>query len=106
MAVKGAVSKKKIADIILAQFSDSFLYNDGKEIRINMVEDGVPVQIKVTLTASKTIVGNESKASSEDSPVEVPTSNMAHDITEPSEEEKQRIINLLDRLGVSSTETD
>ena len=35
MAVKGAILKQEIAQKILETFPNSFLYNDGKEIRIN-----------------------------------------------------------------------
>ena len=50
---KGASSKQAVTEKLLEVFSGSFLYNDGKEIRIPMVENGEEVQIKVTLTAAK-----------------------------------------------------
>ena len=51
---KGQVAKNEVAKIILDAFGDkAFLYNDGKEIRVNWVEAGEAVQIKVALTASK-----------------------------------------------------
>ena len=40
MALKGTIAKKEITDKILAAFEGSFLYNDGKEIRIPFVEEG------------------------------------------------------------------
>lgn len=56
MAVKGQ-AKQEVAKIILEAFGDkAFLYNDGKEIRVNWIEDGFPVQIKLALTTSKVAV--------------------------------------------------
>lgn len=57
MAVKGQVAKNEVAKIILNAFGDkAFLYNDGKEIRVNWIEAGELCQIKVALTASKVAV--------------------------------------------------
>lgn len=53
---KGQESKQVIISQLLEQFEGSFLYNDGKEVRIPMTEDGAEVQIKVTLTCAKTNV--------------------------------------------------
>lgn len=50
---KGQVSKALINKKIIDTFEGAFAYNDGKEIRIPMTEDGVEVQIKVTLTCAK-----------------------------------------------------
>ena len=44
MALKGTILKKEITDKILATFEGSFLYNDGKEIRIPGLEDGQELQ--------------------------------------------------------------
>lgn len=53
MALKGTATKAIIQKKILETFPDSFLYNDGKEIRITIQENGADVQIKVTLTVAK-----------------------------------------------------
>ena len=53
MAAKGSVAKAEITKQILNSFNGSFLYNDGKEIRIPFIENGAAVQIKVTLTCAK-----------------------------------------------------
>ena len=50
---KGQVSKAQITNKLLEIFDGAFLYNDGKEIRIPMIEDGNEVQIKVALTCAK-----------------------------------------------------
>ena len=46
---KGADEKLQITKKILSTFDGSFLYNDGKEVRIPIGD----VQIKVTLTCAK-----------------------------------------------------
>jgi hypothetical protein len=54
MAAKGALSKEIVMAKILEVFPDAFVYD--KAIRIPMIEDGSPLQIKVALTAAKDIV--------------------------------------------------
>ena len=51
---RGAEAKKIVIDKLLKTFENSFLYNDGKEIRIPIEENGEIIQIKVALTAAKT----------------------------------------------------
>lgn len=54
---KGQASKQEVMAVILEAFGDkAFLYNDNKEIRVNCVENGEPVQIKIALTAAKVVV--------------------------------------------------
>lgn len=105
MAAKGSILKQEIAEKILAAFPDSFLYNDGKEIRINGLENGEKLQIKVALTTAKvaveggndTILPGESNATT----VNVKTENIKEQIPqEPSAEEKERLTTLLSRLGL------
>ena len=50
---KGAIAKQEVSKKILETFVGSFLYNDGKEIRIPCNENGEIVQIKVALTCAK-----------------------------------------------------
>lgn len=103
MAVKGAILKQEIANKILATFPGSFLYNDGKEIRINGLEDGSPLQIKVVLTAAKVAVeGGDDNAI----PGEAATADVKPVVTnekipqEPTAEEKERLATLLEKLGL------
>ena len=56
MAARGAEAKLEITKKLLEVFPNSFMYNEGKEIRIPVVENGEVIQIKVTLTAAKTNV--------------------------------------------------
>lgn len=103
MAAKGAILKQEIAEKILATFPGSFLYNDGKEIRINGVEDGQTLQIKVTLTAAKTAVENESESAFAE---DAATADVKPAVTnekipqEPTQEEKERLTALLEKLGL------
>ena len=56
---RGTESKSYITKKILETFEGSFLYNDGKEIRIPLKEDGESLQIKIALTCAKTNVSAE-----------------------------------------------
>lgn len=101
MAVKGQVLKNEITQKILETFKGSFLYNDGKEIRINGMEDGSPVQIKVTLTASKTPVNFDENQDNSNSSVSLSFEEKNEKIPdEPSAEEKARLQKLLDSLNL------
>lgn len=108
MAAKGTILKREIAKKILEVFPNAFLYNDGKEIRINGTEDGNPVQIKVTFTAAKVpvegggvVTAPQETAGELDFSTPVNASTSSEEIPEePSEEEKQRLEVLLSRLGV------
>ena len=103
MAAKGSILKQEIASKILAAFPGSFLYNDGKEIRINGTENGEKLQIKLTLTAAKVAVEGGSDTTL---PGEAATADVKPVITnekipqEPSEEEKERLTMLLNKLGL------
>ena len=105
MGAKGSILKQEVSEKILKAFSGSFLYNDGKEIRINGLENGEQLQIKVTLTCAKVAVeggedvalpGEEKAATADVKPAgtneQVPQ--------EPSAEEKERLATLLNRLGL------
>jgi len=50
---KGAQAKIQIMNKLMEVFDGAFLYNDGKELRIPLIENGEEVQIKVTLTCAK-----------------------------------------------------
>ena len=58
MAAKGAVSKQNVANKIMSTFLGAFIAADGKTIRIPLVEDGEPIEIKVTLVAAKDLEGD------------------------------------------------
>ena len=105
MAAKGTEAKKIIMNKILESFPNSFLYNDGKEIRINIQENGEVVQIKVALTCAKvaveggddTILPGEKTAAT----ASVKLTGTSEKVPqEPTAEEKERLTTLLNKLGL------
>ena len=56
MAAKGAESKSLVTKKILEIFPNAFLYNNDKEIRIPLTEQGETIEIKVVLSCAKTPV--------------------------------------------------
>lgn len=105
MAAKGTVLKGEIMQKILQTFPGSFLYNDGKEIRINGTESGIPLQIKLTLTCSKEIVdGGDGTNISADNELDFSVSapqQIEQVPQEPTEDEKARLARLLSSLGLT-----
>jgi len=98
---KGSQLKQEISQKILELFKgNSFLYNDGKEIRINGIEDGVPMQIKCVLTASKTPVGLEDSGDEDAAPALSFEEKHEKVPDEPTSEEKARLARLLASLGM------
>lgn len=107
MAAKGSVLKGQIMQKILETFPGSFLYNDGKEVRINGIEAGQEIQIKVTLTAAKETVEGGTPHPVEISstvdtiaPITKTPASGENVPLEPTEEEKQRLAQLLSSLGL------
>ena len=96
MAIKGSIAKEEIIKRMMEVFEDSFM-ND-KTLIIPMMENGEEVQIKLTLTASKiNIPHSNGKA-------EIPITVAAGmpnpvEVVEPTEEEKQRVVDLINKLG-------
>lgn len=106
MAVKGQQAKQEVTKAILDMFGDkAFLYNDGKEIRINWTEAGELVQIKVALTASKVAVeqgGENALPAAAASKAEQGASMESVEpvVAAPSADEKATIQELMKRLGL------
>lgn len=50
---RGSDTKNIVTNKILENFEGAFIASDGKTIRLPFIEDGEPIQIKVTLTAAK-----------------------------------------------------
>lgn len=101
MAAKGSILKSEITQKLLDIFPGSFLYNDGKELRIPGIENSEQLQIKVTLTCAKTNVesGNSDFMPQESSSINDTSTPSAP--AQPSEEEKQTIADLVARLGLA-----
>ena len=107
MAAKGAIAKEEVMNKILAAFPGAFKYE--KELRIPMMENGEPLQIKVTLTAAKNMVeaGGDIAMPGVALSTKTPTYTHPEDVqggfpslVEPTEEEKKNVANLLDMLGM------
>lgn len=100
---RGAESKLKVQKQILEAFPGSFLYNDGKEIRIPCNEAGETVQIKVTLTCAKE---NVEMGADNAMPGDFPAPKMTAPTPERTEpvdktpDEKQRVEDALRALGM------
>ena len=113
MAIKGTESKQKITKELLEYFGDrAFLYNDGKEIRVNCIEAGEVCQIKIALTAAKVAVENGSDnalpgtavvTDTPSSPAMTFGTNLEKanpTAAQPTEQEKKNIGDLLKALGL------
>lgn len=107
MALKGAKAKEELTQELLNYFGDKAFKYD-KEIRVNLMEDGQPVQIKIALTAAKVAV-NEGGDTALPGDIPVPleqaplgTFNVANPTVaaEPTEQEKHTVAELLAKLGL------
>lgn len=101
---RGQELKKEISKKILEFFPNSFLYNDGKEIRICGQENGEEIQIKVTLTAAKENVylgqDNAIPGSVVENNQEVNNSIPEQKTIEPTQEEKDNVKKLMETFGL------
>ena len=101
MAAKGSIAKVDIFKKILDTFNGSFM-NGEKELRIPWMENGEQLEIKVTLTAAKDILGDLG-AKSQVNPTHMEPVNTSTPMStqtvnapsEPTEEEKERIAKLV-----------
>ena len=111
MALKGAKAKEELTQELLNYFGDkAFKYE--KEIRVNLMEDGQPVQIKLSLTAAKVAVEKKGETAlpgegvvvdSQAAPAMTFGTNMEEakgSPVPPTAEEKQSISELLAKLGL------
>ena len=104
---KGAFAKTQVFKGIMEHFPNAFWEEENKILRVPINEDGVSVEIKVTLTAAKTnigdghlasafdLAGTSVKASSESAPAQEASGS-----TEMSEEEKANVARLMASLGL------
>ena len=100
---RGTEAKASITKQILSNFEGSFLYNDGKEIRIPITENGELVQIKVTLTCAKDNVSvGEDNALPGDFPVAInqPVTPVSSEPIAQTAEEKKKVQDLFTLLGL------
>lgn len=101
---KGQELKKEIINKLLSTFEGSFLYNDGKEVRICGQENGELIQIKITLTTAKENVepGADNKMPGiDDNKIDFEASKETQQsYIEPTKEELQNVNDLLKALGL------
>ena len=109
MAVKGQIAKEQLMNEILNLLGDrAFKYD--KDIRVNCMENGELVQIKLAFTAAKVAVEKDGDVALPSAPV-IPKAEMldfsddaapmpAPAPAEPSAQEKQNIADLLKAIGL------
>ena len=106
---KGQASKQEVMATILEVFGDkAFLYNDNKEVRVNCMENGELVQIKIALTAAKVAVepGDDNVLpgagliKNDASPFPAPVEKVAAVKIEASDDEKANVAALMASLGI------
>lgn len=110
---KGSQSKEIVFNKLLEVFEGSFMYNNGKELRISMEENGDIVQIKVTLTAAKDIIESDAAGVSfttgaaafpspkKKSVIDNGEPSQVTKNVEPTDEEKHNIESLMAALGLN-----
>ena len=91
MAARGTEVKEKLTQVLTKLFPESFM--DGKTLRIPMKENGEIVEIKVTLTAAKDVLGGAN--------TEAFTSNSFVPVCDmPTEEEIEEVKKYLSSMGM------
>ena len=102
MAARGSIAKEQIIAKLLETFEGSFKYD--KEIRIPITENGELLQIKCVLTCAKTNVdgGDGSTPGVSVSGASAVTPAQSDFMNEPTAEEKQRVQDLCEKLGLIS----
>ena len=96
MAAKGTESKCIIFNKLKEIYPNSFWEDENKILRIPMNEGGNPIEIKVTLTAAKNILGSGAVESA------FPTTSepVVEKPVEMTEEEKENVATLLASLNL------
>ena len=103
---KGTESKNIIFNKLQEVYPNAFFEDEGKILRIPLTENGERVEIKVTLTAAKTnlgegLIGAFASADTsipQTSSINTPTTSAVN--IEMTQEEKDNVINLLNALGM------
>lgn len=99
---KGSIAKEAIFKKILEVFPNSFMA-DAKTLRIPWEENGETIEIKVTLTAAKDILGSsvdmnwEDGGGAEKASAAAPKAPVS---SEPTVEEKANVEKLMASLGL------
>lgn len=89
MAARGSVAKTLIGTAILQVFPGAFIDSDGKTIRIPTTCEGEPIEVKISMTAAKDIVGGGQASSVSSTSQPVPQNT---EMTDEEVAEVRRII--------------
>lgn len=96
MAAKGTESKCIIFNKLREIYPNSFWEDENKILRIPMNEGGNPIEIKVTLTAAKNILGSGAIESA----FPIASEPVVEKPVEMTEEEKENVATLLASLNL------
>lgn len=100
MAAKGTASKQIIFNKLKEVFPKAFMESD-KIMRIPLEEDGTSIEIKVSLTAAKDLLGNVDNSPAAAADFNFTGINPSEgDPIEPTAEEKAEVKSLLGALGL------
>lgn len=100
--MRGNIAKEYITKKILEMFPGSFM--DGKIIRINYIEDGTNLQVKITLTTAKDLITPDGDAVEKVEPEmlnfeeEAAAAQATPTVQDITPEEQENIKNLLQAL--------
>ena len=94
MAARGSAAKTLIGTAILQVFPGSFIDSDGKTIRIPTTCEGEPIEIKISMTAAKDVVGCGQAS------LMTTTKQVAPQNTAMTDEEIAEVKELIARLGL------
>ena len=91
--VKGSQSKTLIGTALLQVFPGAFIDSDQKTVRIPTSCEGEPLEIKITMTCAKDLVGGQASSIAVTNPVQPQNKEM-------TEEEIAEVRSLIERLGL------
>ena len=94
---RGSQAKEVIWSKLKEVFPELFIV--GKEYRIPMIEDGETIEIKVTLTAAKDVIGGAVAKPSVESDTASPVEVKVEDIS-PTPEEMKEVRDFLKELDL------
>lgn len=99
MAARGTESKTNVFNKLMEVFPDSFWEDEGKILRIPQVENGNKIEIKVTLTAAKNLLGDAEIPNAFDNAA-VGQSGQTEISAQMTEQEKENVSKMLESLGL------
>ena len=97
--MKGTEAKNNVFAKMMEIFPNAFWETEGKILRVPMTEKGDVIEIKVQLTAAKNVLGGGG-APAANVTGEVNFTQPPQPSTEPTQQEKDNVQNLLKSLGM------